>query len=154
MTIPTRTAKLMNAIPGAHKVWPEWFWPCCEVCGDEGEHSVAPERDNEPVIVCLKCKRDIEKPVYPFSPPMEGDGEWVIWNGDLTDKRNLWAVWEVAKHLSAKHLESVELVEWGRPSPWRKARCKAAVDGNTADHDQPQLALLAACEAAVKGVTK
>jgi len=136
----TLTQRIFAAIPDAHTVWPEWFWPCCEVCGDECEKSRAPERNNDPVLICMNCGRDVTTPVYTFGPPSDGDSPHVIWNADLEDKRNLWAVWEVACHVSPNGYASL--------FEWRGAGARIGT-GVTHESRTPQHALLAAIAAAL-----
>ena len=142
---PTLTQRIFAAIPDAHTVWPEWFWPCCEVCGDECEKSRAPERNNDPVLICMNCGRDVTTPVYTFGPPSDGDSPHVIWNADLEDKRNLWAVWAVACEVARRQDRYIEL--WRVKNGTVLASMSKLQDPSRST--TPQHALLAAIAAAL-----
>lgn len=116
MTIPTRTAKLMNAIPGAAKAWPQWY--------TAGK----------------------------FDPPTDGRGDGVVFNGDLTHPDNYAHVWRIAEHLALG--TDVQVVKWGYLNSYRTRFYRARIGSHYADDYSPQTALLAACEAAVKGVNQ
>jgi hypothetical protein len=145
----TRTARLLSAIPDAPTLWPLWFWPHCEVCGKGCEQSCAPERNNEPVLICLGCSRDVAAPVWKFVPLTDGGGLMDMHNGDLADPRNLHLLWMVAEQISRVTKDNVELVHWGSLRGYRLARYKAAVQAHCANADTPSEALFSACEAAL-----
>ena len=135
----TLTQRIFAAIPDAHTVWPEWFSPVCNE-GHYLEASIAQERNNAPVLICLDCRKDVLLPCYTFDPPSDGDSPHVIWNADLEDKRNLWAVWEVACHVSPNGYASL--------FEWRGAGARIGT-GVTHESRTPQHALLAAIAAAL-----
>ena len=143
---PTLTQRIFAAIPDAHTVWPEWFSPVCNE-GHYLEASIAQERNNAPVLVCLKCKKDVAAPVWKFDPPTDGQGEWALVNGDLEHPQNLWAVWVIAELVAAGG--EVQIMKWGFLTVYRTAFYRARIGNHYADGGTPQHALLAAIAAAL-----
>jgi len=93
MTTLERTHRIMNAIPDGHKVWPEWYWPYCGICGTDCE------KDTNQEAFCRT--HDAEKIVYKYDPPTEGQGEWALNSLDLADEKNLWALLRVWRHMAS-----------------------------------------------------
>ncbi len=70
----------------------DWFWPYCPVCGEGCDHSTDPDNDDAPVIICIKCRRDVPAPVLRFEPDTEAGSPHMVWGPDFADERNLWAL--------------------------------------------------------------
>lgn len=92
MTTLDRTHRIMNTIPDGHKVWPEWYWPYCGICGTDCE------KDANKEAFCHT--HDAVYVIYKYDPPTEGQGEWALNSLDLADEKNLWALLRVWRHVS------------------------------------------------------
>ncbi len=93
------------AIPGVREKLPaEWFWPHCPTCGESCDYSTAPERNNESVIICIKCSADVPAPELRFEPDTEAGSPHMIWGPDFADERNLWALLRLADAVNATSL--------------------------------------------------
>ena len=98
-----RIEAILAKIEDAHKIWPEWFWPHCPVCGSECD------KDASGDFFCWpKCMGDKKKliPAYKFAPILN-EIDLVAWHGTETDPRNMHHLWRILCHVDQRDMPEI-----------------------------------------------
>lgn len=87
-----RIEKILGAMPNAHEIWPEWFWPCCPACGKDCDKDAT----GDPFCWNKGCGSIGIKiqPVYKFEP-IHDETAPEAWHGTETDPRNMHHLWRI-----------------------------------------------------------